>query len=54
MGWSTSTEKLIDDYDTSTNAVTQSVLKEIVQKRLEEDADYREFPQQPKDYEENK
>lgn len=53
MSWFTPTEKLIDDYDTSTNPVTQSILNGIITERLKECADYRDFPQQPKDYEEN-
>lgn len=45
----TTTEDLIEQFDTTTNPVTQAVLKDIINERLEDNADYREW-QQPKDY----
>lgn len=48
----TPTEELIEQFDTTTNPVTKAVLEDIITKRLEDNADYREW-QQPKDYPEH-
>lgn len=47
------TEELIDEYDTTTNPVTESVLRSIIKEHLEDSQDFRDFEKkQPKDYEE--